>query len=75
MMNYRLFFNCSGYTDTEMNRSEAILEARKANEKDCPFGRFADPDEHVGGVLYLASPLASYVTGLDLIIDGGFTCW
>lgn len=58
-----------------MTRTPVLLEARKEHEKDIPLGRVANTDELVGGVLYLASPLASYVTGLDLLIDGGFTCW
>ena len=35
--------------------------------------RMATPEDIVGGVLYLASPASSYVTGHNLMIDGGFT--
>lgn len=38
-----------------------------------PQGRFAEPEEIAQAVLYLASDESLYVTGLDLIIDGGFT--
>ena len=37
-----------------------------------PMGRIAQVDEIVGGVIYLASPAASMVTGHTLAIDGGF---
>lgn len=40
-----------------------------------PMGRMAEPEELVGAVVYLASDAASYTTGHDMIIDGGYTCW
>ncbi|MQF69132.1 glucose 1-dehydrogenase [SAR202 cluster bacterium AD-804-J14_MRT_500m] len=39
--------------------------------QNCPLGRVAEPEEIAYGVLYLASDEASYVTGSELIIDGG----
>ncbi|HBN82410.1 MAG TPA: D-mannonate oxidoreductase [Clostridiales bacterium] len=37
-----------------------------------PMNRYGEPDELVGGVIYLASEAASFVTGIVLPIDGGF---
>lgn len=37
-----------------------------------PLGRWGEPSELAGGVLYLSSPLASFVTGSVLVIDGGY---
>jgi len=69
--------NCisPGYVDTELNRSESLLAVRALWIKDTPMQRLADVEDLTGAVLYLASPLSSYTTGLDMIIDSGFTCW
>ncbi|GAF47643.1 SDR family NAD(P)-dependent oxidoreductase [Rhodococcus wratislaviensis] len=46
-------------------------EGRMANEDNTPLGRIGEPWEIAGGLLFLASRLASLVTGQVLVIDGG----
>jgi sorbose reductase len=60
-----------GYTLTEMTRT--VAEHHEGWKRLIPMGRMAEPEELVGAVVYLASEAASYTTGHDLVIDGGYT--
>ncbi|MDP6351886.1 MAG: SDR family oxidoreductase [Alphaproteobacteria bacterium] len=48
-------------------------EKMRIIEDRTPMGRFAQPEEMAGGILYLASPASAMVTGHTLVIDGGWT--
>jgi NAD(P)-dependent dehydrogenase (short-subunit alcohol dehydrogenase family) len=64
-----------GYTATPMNTRPEVAEQVKQFEADTPLGRMASPTELVGPAVFLLSEAASFCTGVDLIVDGGFVCW
>jgi NAD(P)-dependent dehydrogenase (short-subunit alcohol dehydrogenase family) len=43
--------------------------------KAIPLRRYGQPEEIGGAAVFLASELASYVTGESLVVDGGWTSW
>ena len=64
-----------GYTATPMNTRPEVAEQVARFEADTPLGRMAEIDELVGPTVFLLSDAARFCTGVDLLVDGGFTCW
>ena len=69
--------NCvhPGYFDTPMTHRSVTTnpESMASHLERSPTGRFGEVNDIAYGVLYLASDEAAFVTGTDLIIDGGVT--
>lgn len=65
-----------GYIGTEMTK-RGMAERGWGEEwvSHTPIGRVGEPVEVANVVWFLASDLASFCTGTDVIVDGGYTCW
>jgi len=65
-----------GYTRTPMTEpSMSKSEWAEVWLSSTPMGRVAEPHEIAPAVLYLASDAASFATGTNLVVDGGYTVW
>ena len=62
-----------GFVDTELTRRILGPENMKRLVKTIPQGRLASPDEIANVVLFLCSGLNTYITGENIVVDGGFT--
>jgi len=50
-----------------------VQDVRKALDAKHPLGHVGDPDDIAWGIVYLASDEAKFITGSELVIDGGYT--
>jgi len=66
---------CPGYFETELTKTVLDTEDFQTYMKQTvPMGRYGRAGELNAGAIFLASDEASYVTGVILPIDGGYTC-
>jgi len=74
--NIRVNCVCPGDVDTPMLRSECAqlgedAQAFMREAANRPLGRVGTPDDVANAVLFLVSPMASWITGAALVVDGG----
>lgn len=64
-----------GYTATPMNTRPEMVDKMRIFADQVPMQRVAEPSEMAGPAVFLLSEAASYVTGIDLLADGGTCAW
>jgi gluconate 5-dehydrogenase len=66
---------CPGYFVTELTEATLKTDAFAAYAKGAiPVGRYGNEGELDSTVIYLASPASTFVTGMNIAVDGGYTC-
>jgi 3-oxoacyl-[acyl-carrier protein] reductase len=63
-----------GITLTDMTKNALGVTGMEEKVKEIPLGRFAEPKEISNVVMFLCSDSNTYITGQDIIVDGGYTC-
>jgi NAD(P)-dependent dehydrogenase (short-subunit alcohol dehydrogenase family) len=74
--NIRVNSVCPGDVETPLLRSECAqlgeeVQAFMREAANRPLGRVGTPDDIANAVLFLVSPMASWITGAALVVDGG----
>ena len=64
---------CPGMVQTQMIHEGEVAEQLEKGLVDYPLGRYGEPNDIAYAIIYLLSNASSWVTGTNMIIDGGLT--
>lgn len=64
---------CPGMVQTNMSATYELNEGDNEDLKNYPLGRYATPEDIAWGIIYLLSNASSWVTGTNMVIDGGLS--
>lgn len=64
---------CPGMVQTQMIQEGEVAEQLEKGLVDYPLGRYGEPNDIAYAIIYLLSNASSWVTGTNMIIDGGLT--
>jgi len=72
---YKILVNAlsPGFTRTDLTNSTVPADEQKKIAQQIPLGRFAEPEEMARTALFLCSDSNTYITGQNIVVDGGFT--
>ncbi|KAK3679178.1 hypothetical protein LTR78_000739 [Recurvomyces mirabilis] len=65
---------CPGYVGTPLLKAATAGGVMDAEIEKVPQKRLGEMEEIADGIVFLASPMSSFMTGQGLVIDGGYTC-
>ena len=61
-----------GFTMTDLTNATVPVDEQKRIAEQIPIRRFAKPEEMANVILFLCSELNTYITGQNIVVDGGF---
>jgi len=71
--NIRINAICPGYVETPLLQSASAAGAMDLELKKVPMGRLAKMEEIADAIVFLSSPMSSFMCGAGLLVDGGYT--
>ena len=65
-------FSPGAFPNDNVKKNKRFISKLKSN---VPLNRIGNPNDLDTSIIFLSSPSSSYITGINLIVDGGWTIW